>query len=381
MRGSTGAGTESRVFTGGIKGINGLRVGEKVNRRGENSAILYRLSPLLSGIMFDPYRYLLMLWHKAARIVLHKTGGLTLLRWRHRADARILMLHSFSESYCAQLDSLCEYLSRQFDPVPLSRITSAIKDCSGIPENAVTVTVDDGYKNFLEYGFPIFRKYRIPVTVYAVSGFTEGRLWLWFDQIEFGLEHTARSSLRASLGGKTFELPLGCLKERAEAWETLTEALKDVPNQERIRFLDGFGELCAITIPPEAPAYRAPLSWDDLRAIAAEGVEIGCHTDSHPILSKISNARELEREVRGSRELMEERLGFPVRHFCYPNGRSVDIGDTAERAVRDAGFVSAATTIAGMNGKGSISMQLHRVPFDSNLDLRYGTELLAGLHM
>jgi peptidoglycan/xylan/chitin deacetylase (PgdA/CDA1 family) len=322
-----------------------------------------------------------MLWRETARVVLHKMGGLALLRWKHRADGRILMFHAFSESCCAQLDSLCGYLSRQFDPVPLSRITDAIEGRACIPENAVTVTVDDGYKNFLEHGYPIFRKYRIPVTVYAVSGFTEGRLWLWSDQIEFGLEHTARASLRVSLGGKTFELPLGCLKERAAAWEILTEGLKDVPNEERLDFLDGFGELCDVKIPPEAPAYRAPLSWEDLRALAAEGVEIGCHTDSHPILSQISDPRELDREVRGCRKLMEERLGFPVRHFCYPNGRSVDIGETAERAVRDAGFVSATTTIAGMNGKGSLSMQLHRVPFDPNVNLRYGAELLAGLHM
>lgn len=322
-----------------------------------------------------------MLWHKAARVVLHKMGGLTLLHWKHRADVRILMFHAFSESYCAQLDLLCGYLSRQFDPVPLSRITTAIEGHARLPENAVTVTVDDGYKSFLEYGYPTFRKYNIPVTVYAVSGFTEGRLWLWFDQIEFGLAHTARSSLRVLLGGKTFELPLGCLKERAAAWETLTEALKNVPNQERIDFLDGFGKLCGITIPPEAPAYHAPLSWDDMRALAAEGVEIGCHTESHPILSQISNPRELDREVGGSRELMELRLGFPVRHFCYPNGRRVDIGERAEHAVCDAGFISAATTIMGLNGRRSNSTLLHRLPFDPNLNLEYGTELLAGLHM
>ena len=73
------------------------------------------------------------------------------------------------------------------------------------------------------------------------------------------------------------------------------------------------------------------MSWDELRAAASEGVEIGCHTETHPILSRLSNRLELEREIRGAKEHLEECLGFDVRHFCYPNGHPIDIGEAAIR--------------------------------------------------
>jgi peptidoglycan/xylan/chitin deacetylase (PgdA/CDA1 family) len=258
---------------------------------------------------------------------------------------------------------------------------AALEGSVTLPTNAVTVTVDDGYKTFLEYGYPIFRKHNIPTTVYAVSGFVDGRLWLWFDQIEFGLRHTDKTSLRANVGGKEFDLQLGSAQERAAAYEILMGTLKQIPNRSRVDFVCGFGDLCGVEIPPIPPAHCTAMNWDDLRAIVAKGVEIGCHSETHPILSRISDERELSYEICGSKELMEQSLGQPINHFCYPNGHEVDVSEAAARIVRAAGFSSAVTSIPGMNTYSSDPMQLRRVPFDSDLDYRYAIELLAGLHM
>jgi peptidoglycan/xylan/chitin deacetylase (PgdA/CDA1 family) len=291
------------------------------------------------------------------------------------------MFHKFTASSCANTEAICEHIARYFEPIALSRVSSALDGQSLLPQNAVAVTIDDGYKNFLDYGHPIFRKYHIPTTVYIVSGFSGGRLWLWFDQIEFALEHTPRRSLQVAVDGRTFEFLLGSEERNFAAHTTLVEALKVMPNHARLEFVARFGALCHVDIPAEPPTHFAAMSWNDLRAAAAEGVEIGCHTETHPILSRVSEPRELERETRGAKEVIEERLGFPVHHFCYPNGRDIDIGDAALKAVRAAGYDSAVTTTWGLNTKRSDPMSLRRVPFSETLDLRYGAELLVGLHM
>ena len=123
------------------------------------------------------------------------------------------------------------------------------------------------------------------------------------------------------------------------------------------------------------------MNWDELRAVASEGMEIGCHTETHPILSRLSNRLELVSEIRGAKERMEDRLGFNVRHFCYPNGRTMDVGEAAIRCVREAGFVSAVSCTFGLNTIEADRFQIHRIPFDCNFDLHYCEELLAGLHM
>jgi peptidoglycan/xylan/chitin deacetylase (PgdA/CDA1 family) len=323
-----------------------------------------------------------MLWKKAARVVLHKMGGLAVLRSRHRREFGVLMFHSFTKRDEANAEAICAHIARHFEPVSLSAILDALDGLKALPDNAITITVDDGYRNFLLYGHPIFRRNRIPATLYAVAGFSEGQLWLWPDQIEFGLRHTMRTSIRTPLGdGEPLELTLHTPEEKADAIFRLTEALKEVSNDQRIAFMAELGSICGVDIPPNPPSGCEAMSWDELRAVASEGMEIGCHTETHPILSRLSNRLELESEIRGAKEHMKERLGFDVRHFCYPNGRAMDVGEAAIRCVREAGFASAVNCTYGLNTTEADRFQIRRIPFGSNIDLHYGEELLAGLHM
>lgn len=89
--------------------------------------------------------------------------------------------------------------------------------------------------------------------------------------------------------------------------------------------------------------YRSPrvemLQWDDLKALRDHGVGIGAHTMSHARLSAIShdNGR-LTREIAGSKDDIEHRLGIECRYFSWPYGRLTDVDDRSIRAVKDAGY-------------------------------------------
>jgi peptidoglycan/xylan/chitin deacetylase (PgdA/CDA1 family) len=316
-----------------------------------------------------------------ARVGLHRLGGLALVRARNRRKFSVLMFHSFAEADRPGVDAMCAHIARNFEPVSLSTIVAAIKRQKELPDNAVTITVDDGYRDFLLHGHPIFRKHRIPATLYAVAGFSDARLWLWPDQVAFGFTNSPKNSLQVSLNGNAREYSLEKPQDRAFAITEVQAALIEVPNAERLRFLDELGALCSVPMPPQPPADRAGMSWDELRAVAAEGVEVGCHTDTHPILSKLSGPAELDREILGAKQRIEEQLKLPVRHFCYPNGRPIDIGEAVVQHVRKAGFESAVTCSWGMNSISAEPHDIRRTPFDSTMDYRYGMELLAGLHM
>jgi peptidoglycan/xylan/chitin deacetylase (PgdA/CDA1 family) len=327
-------------------------------------------------------RFRNMLWKTAARVALHNMGGLAVLRSWHRREFGVLTFHSFSERDRTNVEAICAHIARRFEPVSLSAIVDALDGLKTLPDNAVAITVDDGYRSFLLHGHPIFRRHRIPVTLYAVAGFSDGRLWLWPDRIEFGLQHTTRSSIRMKLAdGEPLELALRTPEQRVDAIRRLTEALKVVSNDRRVAFLAGLGSLCGVDIPPSPPSGYEAMSWVDLRAVASEGVEIGCHSDTHQILSRISNPLELESEIRGAKEKMEERLGFEVRHFSYPNGGAVDVSEAAVRCVRDAGFASAVSTTCGLNTMGADKFWIRRTSMGSEVEPHYGMELLAGLHM
>ncbi len=85
---------------------------------------------------------------------------------------------------------------------------------------------------------------------------------------------------------------------------------------------------------------RAPsrhLSWAQVAAMAARGARFGSHGATHIDLTRASREG-LDREITGSRLIVRERTGAPVRSFSYPFGRT---NAAVAQAVQDAGYDGA----------------------------------------
>ncbi len=61
------------------------------------------------------------------------------------------------------------------------------------------------------------------------------------------------------------------------------------------------------------------LSWDQVREVAAAGVEIGNHSLIHHPLD-VLRPTVLDREIRDSRDQLEQEIGAAVPSFAYPHG-------------------------------------------------------------
>ena len=100
---------------------------------------------------------------------------------------------------------------------------------------------------------------------------------------------------------------------------------------------------------PELPVLRdrggiAPLGWKQIREMAGAGVAFGAHTVTHRSLTAL-DANELRREVVESGRTVEEHTGMRCESFCYPRGH---FDEAAKRAVREAGYRVACTTLPGL---------------------------------
>lgn len=62
---------------------------------------------------------------------------------------------------------------------------------------------------------------------------------------------------------------------------------------------------------------RDCLTWPEVKELHQSGVMFGSHTISHSKLEDMGEA-DLDREIRGSKEAIEDKLGTPVRSFAYP---------------------------------------------------------------
>jgi peptidoglycan/xylan/chitin deacetylase (PgdA/CDA1 family) len=96
-------------------------------------------------------------------------------------------------------------------------------------------------------------------------------------------------------------------------------------------------------VPSRLVGTPGRLSRAQLLEMVGAGVSVGAHSRTHADLTACSDA-DLEREVRGSREDLEELLGVPCTRFAYPHGR---LDARVRAAVAAAGFRTAVTTVRG----------------------------------
>jgi peptidoglycan/xylan/chitin deacetylase (PgdA/CDA1 family) len=108
----------------------------------------------------------------------------------------------------------------------------------------------------------------------------------------------------------------------------------------------------------------------------AAGVTIGAHSRSHPDL-RACTPGELEGEVRGSKEDLEDLLGKPVTSFAYPTGL---LDDRVVEAVRAAGFTSAITTHAGWWRPGAEALRVPRSFVQNFSENTFRAALRGGLN-
>ncbi|MEO8051855.1 MAG: polysaccharide deacetylase family protein [Acidobacteriota bacterium] len=317
---------------------------------------------------------------RLARGALHGMGGLNVLRHRNRDRFRILMYHRFRPGVADQLHRQLTAFRRHYQVLSLGEIADVLDRNKPLPQKTLALTVDDGYRDFLENAFPVFQSLDVPATVYLVTDFLDRRCWLWTDRVACAVEQTSRVSFDITVGPRSLRFKLQTPAERSNAARTIIEAAKQLPNAQREDLVERLPGLLQVQLDAEPPAALQPLRWDEVRMMARHGIEFGAHTRSHPILSRIEENIRLRAEIEDSQRRIAEEIGSPVLHFCYPNGEPGDFTDAAVECVQQAGFRTAVTTTPGMNANDEPRFRLRRYGMEPESPLDYALERVEGLH-
>ena len=118
-------------------------------------------------------------------------------------------------------------------------------------------------------------------------------------------------------------------------------------------------------------AYQGlkPLSLDQMREMKKEGMNFGCHTHTHPILSKIP-LEEAKREIHKSKVILEDILEEKINLFAYPLGQPKTFNKNIISILKEEGFQLACSTIWGSNNKRINPLILRRIRIDSEDTLK-----------
>src|SRR5262249_51726647 len=75
-----------------------------------------------------------------------------------------------------------QFLQRCYSVMSLQELVNRATR-GDVPERAVAITFDDGYRDNYEYAFPILKKYRLPATIFVATGAIGTGELIWHDRV------------------------------------------------------------------------------------------------------------------------------------------------------------------------------------------------------
>jgi peptidoglycan/xylan/chitin deacetylase (PgdA/CDA1 family) len=208
----------------------------------------------------------------------------------------------------------------------------------------VAVTIDDGFRDTLDFAYPILRRFEVPFTVFVTAGFAEGTAGMWWVTLENVV--AAASSIAIEIDGALKVLDCASTAGKYRAFETiywwlrtldeatLRRVVRDLAIRHGVDFDGVAGALC--------------LDWVGLAQLARDPLcTIGAHTLTHPRLRQLP-AAEAGEEMARSLDAIAERLGRRPQHFAYPVGDASSAGPREFALAAKLGVKTAWTTRPGV---------------------------------
>jgi peptidoglycan/xylan/chitin deacetylase (PgdA/CDA1 family) len=285
--------------------------------------------------------------------------------------------------------------SREITPRFLDRTIRALKrwkfDIVEIDEacrRAVTMpvrrrfaclTFDGGSKDIITRAYPVLAKHRVPFTIYLPTAFPDGLGEAWWLALEEIIARENRISL--VIDRKEHHYTVRGVPEKNELYEFLSSWMRTLAPPD-LSF--AINDLCKrYSVDLAALTRRVSMDWDDLARLAADpNVTVGSATVNYPVLSNLKDS-DAQREIAMGKAVAQTAFHRDVRHFAYPFGDRDAFRRQHVVMAEEAGFVSAASTIAGIvEAQGRTNLYaLPRIAWDGRQrSIRMMRVLLSGIN-
>jgi peptidoglycan/xylan/chitin deacetylase (PgdA/CDA1 family) len=258
-----------------------------------------------------------------------------------------------------QFDWQMALLARHCAPLPLAEAVKLMQQ-NRLPARAVAVTFDDGYRDNATHALPILQKHGVPATFFVATSFLNGGI-MWNDAVIESIRATREEHLDFSDMNVPPAVP-GSGAQRGALAESVIGRIKHLAPDVRGERVRTVMARCGTQLPADLM-----MSDEEVRQLQRGGMQIGAHTETHPILMSL-DAEGARGEIARSRATLEKITAAPVTAFAYPNGRPGEDYTQRDRdIVASLGFEYAAATRWGVAGRDTDIFQLPRfTPWDRN---------------
>lgn len=235
------------------------------------------------------------------------------------------------------------WLSQNTSPISEADLLDCIERRRPFPKRATLVTFDDGYRDNFTQAAPILKRYRVPAIYFVPTAALNKRELFWWDELARIIRETGADC--ATLCGSELDLSAD---GRQRLLNSLTEYFKRTDASTRRRLIQELQRALKIdSVPHEIPESTL-MTLEQVRALIDYGISVGCHTVSHPCLSRLSPEAQ-EKELQQSKTELESWTGRACVSVAYPFGGAEHFNAATKAISRKLGFRLGFSLIPGVD--------------------------------
>ena len=237
-------------------------------------------------------------------------------------------------------------LKKYFNLLNLKNYMEIRQKKNKIIKRYAVVTFDDGYSDNYYYGKPLLEKHDVPATLFVVAGAVDKRSEFWWDQLARivydNYETIIKNYPDIMQKGKHDDINLQAMS-KLEVCKIIHEHLQTLKMDEREQVLQSISKHNTTNRKPDK--NDLPLTNEQIREMTSnKGIfEIGAHTISHPLLSRLSIDEQRE-EIEGGKNKLEELIDEKVVSISYPHG---DYNNTTLDIIKESNYKYGCTVKKG----------------------------------
>ena len=197
------------------------------------------------------------------------------------------MYHRFPAESRSAFGRQLDYVRRRYTVKPLEEIVAELREGHNPGPDSLAITVDDGHRDFHDVAYPELKARGLSATVFLTTGFLDGA-WLWFDRVNWLFRNARVQSAEVRMRNGSAHFDLDSAAKRAAAGGEVAESLVFMENSDRDQRIRELERILGIVTPKTIAQEYAPLRWDEVREMAANGISFGAHTVNAPTLSAVT---------------------------------------------------------------------------------------------
>jgi peptidoglycan/xylan/chitin deacetylase (PgdA/CDA1 family) len=247
-----------------------------------------------------------------------------------------------------EFDRQMATVQRYFEPVGIDDLVRYAEGGT-LPRNAILITFDDGYRDNYELALPVLQRRGMKAVFFVATSYISERRLFWWDRVNYLVKSSKRSSLELAYP-VPLRLDTSDAQARRAAITSLLRVVKSARSLDLPKLLDELQRATGSDWSTDLERQLADehlMSWHQVRALRAAGMEVQSHTRTHRVLQTLEDAQILD-ELRGSREDLERELGEPISAISYPVGYGIADRAFIREALTQAGYKIAFKNAGGV---------------------------------